>query len=334
MSIFRKAASGVHSSILGESPEQKEGYLSRTELIDRIYKEFVQRQKLNTTKYGLLFPTNFMVYLSKSDYDLWNETFPYTVKEVVNRFNEVIRKLTRRKYKDYVPHAQFWQFQFSAFPEGGVIFHDGASERGLEPGEVLIMTKIHPDMDLDEVNSMLDGEDRVVTTLHMKNSQTVSQLAINKAALRQVDIRSKDRFRVKFAKFGKMQEVPVNEEDSSPASHSAAARLVVLDGAKFLSASGKDATTYLMSSKIIYIAGKASSETYGGYPVARLDTDAIGTPHLQLRYLQGDEFQVAAWGKTVAAEKPVEPDGQHWQTLRFDEQLLLNGEIAIEIKRP
>ena len=144
----------LHRVILGEKASPEKGSLSRTALNDRIYSEFISRQKRVSTSDGLLFPTNFVIYLSQNDYEVWNETFPYTVKEVVDRFNVAIRQMTRKKYKNYVPHSQFWQFQFSAFPEGGLVLRDGEPETGLEDGDVLIVSKLHPDRELNELWSL------------------------------------------------------------------------------------------------------------------------------------------------------------------------------------
>lgn len=303
----------------GSEAGSTSAFLTRKELHEKIHEHFIQRMEEESTEEGLLFPTDFVIYLSPEDYQRREETFPYSVKEIVNRFNKIIKEKKSSKYHDYIAHAEFWQFQFASFPEDGFMNYEGCEYTSLAPKDVLILSKIHPAKELNEIGDVSGGNERVVTTLHAKNSLNVVKFAINKNALKEVDMRSKDKFRVNFKNFEQIKDEPKS------AASSVRAVLKMMDGPGFM-LSGGLSNKCPLTSDMIRIAGRSSTDTMGGIPVVRIDAEDVLNPHMTLKYDEGlGTYLVAAYGDVLIEESRVSPDGRHWKQLRDGDQILLNG---------
>ena len=95
----------------GFGTRDEEGALSRKLRVEKVFAAFKHQLEEETTDFQLLFPASFTIYLSASDFDKRKSGFPFTVKELVNRFNREIRRRMRSGHADYVAHSQFWFFK-------------------------------------------------------------------------------------------------------------------------------------------------------------------------------------------------------------------------------
>lgn len=297
--------------------------LTRQELQDKIVCHFESRMAEESTMDDVLFPTNFMIFLSKPDYEKRKETFPITVKQLVNK---VLKRLIDKALKndpEYQPHAEYWQFQFLVFPEDGFIENDGEKKYGLEPKEVLIQSTIFPPKDPDNSSLLNDEVEHVVTTIHTKDSLSMSNLAINYEALKGVDILAADKFRIPYGKH--LTNNPVNEKETNSLTTNAKCILKIISGSKFTTGS----STYLMTTDNLIISGPGNDSMIGGVPVAHIDDKSVASRQVTIKK-EKNQYMLYARGDVVVEETIVKPDGNTAIILDNRNQILINGEIAIE----
>ena len=297
--------------------------LTRQELQDKIVSHFESRLAEESTTDDVLFPTNFIVFLSKTDYEMRKETFPFAVKQLVNKdFKSLIDKALKND-PDYQPHSQYWQFQFLVFPEDGYIENQGERKFGLESKEVLIQSTIFPPKDSDRSSPYGEEVEHVVTTIHTKDSLSMSNLAINLDALKGVDILAADKFRVPYGKH--LTDVPKSGRLAALPSNNAKCTLKIISGGKFTSGD----TIFYMTTDNLYISGPGSDVMSGGIPIAHIDDKSVSARQVTIKK-EGTQYNLYARGDVVVEEIIVDPTGTSPIVLASGNQILLNGEIAID----
>lgn len=300
-------------------------YLTRQELHDRIVAHFESRLAEESTTDDVLFPTNFMIFLSKQDYEMRRETFAITVKQLVNKtFKRIVDKAVSG-VPDFQPHSEYWQFQFLVFPEDGFVDDRGGERKfGLAPKEVLIQSTIFPPKDPDK-NNVNDAAEHVVTTIHTKDSLSMNSLAINFDALNGVEILSADKFRVPYGKH--LSEAPKSAKEAAAPINNAKCTLKIISGGRFTDGN----PTYYMTSDNLYISGPAGDSLIGGIPVAHIDDNSVSARQVTIKK-EGSHYELFARGDVVVEETIVNPDGSTPIILGSGNQILINGEIAIEFR--
>lgn len=298
--------------------------LTRQELQDKIVNHFESRLAEESTTDDVLFPTNFMIFLSKKDYEMRRETFAITVKHLVNKTFKRIIDRAIIGVPDFQPHSEYWQFQFLVFPEDGFVENRGEKKYGLEPKDVLIQSTIFPPKDSGKRAADEEAE-HVVTTIHTKDSLSISNLAINFDALKGVEVLAADKFRVPYGKH--LIEAPKSEKDASAPVNNAKCTLKIISGSSFTSGS----STYYMTSDNLIISGPTGDSMIGGVPVAHIDDKSVSARQVTIKK-EGSQYKLYARGDVVVEETIVEPDGVSPVVLENGNQILINGEIAIDFK--
>lgn len=314
--------------IIPDKQNAEEGgrILTKQQFQDQIVRHFTFRLKEESTTEGVLFPTSFMVFLSPEDYNVRKETFASTVQQLVNKSFRRILDTALKADPDYTPHSEYWQFQFLVFPDNGFLVDRGQKYTGLEPGKVLIQSTIYPLKDFSERGSMNDdGAPRVVTTIHTKDSLSMNDLAINFDSLKGVEALAADKFRVPYGK--KLTEEPKSLKEMASPENSAKCSLHIISGSTF--STGR--TTFHMTTDNLYISGPSGEDNIGGIPVAHLNDKSVVARHVLIKK-QGDSYNLFARGEVLVEEVEVKPDGNAAIPLADGNQILINGEIAIEFK--
>ena len=333
--------------LLGKDEEEHTTLLSRQELLDRIFNHFLVRMEQETTTEGLLFPTSYVIYLNEVDYANNAETFAYTVKEAAGRMVREVEK-RRQKYRNYQPHARYWQFQFVQFGDDNVLPGIDGMVEHLGPKELFVVSTIHPEPEAQEGGM----QEHVVGTMHVKDSLSLSRMNINMCALRGVDIRSKDCFRVPLelqgmqgrpttasplrgnqfgkpmgAEQGNQWGTPICAGQGNQLGTPICAELRVSESA-FLSGQTRS-TVYRLTSLRMQASGRSDMENRGDVQVARLDNDRVLNPHVELEHLPHERlFRLRAWGD-VRLNEVVLRRGV-WVPLPNHSAILINGEIQLD----
>ena len=324
MGLFNSSKAGFGTRAEAEG-------LTRGLLVDLIYREFVRQLESETTEDQMLFPASYTIYLSSTDFEKRKSGFPFTVKELVNRFNKEIRRRKRAKYPDYVAHSQFWFFKFCAFPEGGLVVVDGKAHESLPEGKVLIQCQLIPEKDIKDLNlpSSTSGK-RVVTTI-VNPAPMVNTSAINPQAIKGVTTKPGYAYVVEFANFEDVSNDSFSEP-VKPVLTGPVGKLEVLDGPGFLMADGSEATTVNISSKEFYICGKNDAASIGGITVLRLNTDEVVSTHVMVRCEPSGTFKVKANGPAIAGGIRLKPGSGESAEIRRGDQIIIGDDIVIEVR--
>lgn len=301
--------------------------LTRQGLLDAIKSHFDRRLREETTDEGLLFATSFYIYLNEEDYKAREQSLAYTVKDAVNKFNRTIAE-RRKQYADYKPHAQYWQFQFVPVAAGTIVSGMQETIEEIPPGGVVILSSIHPTVNHGPRGG--SGGERIVATVHTKDSMTMSNLAINPSALSGIDIRAKDRFQVPFNDFRLLNADPLSEEDSRDTTQHSRAVLKI-EPSYFLIEGVRHSTIHMMSD-YLQISGRGGlSDTSGGIVVARVDSDTVMDRQVLLHYRpELKKLFMIAQGHVMLNECRVTPGVE--QEVYNQSRILINGEIQITVQ--
>ena len=316
----------------GKKSRSVSGGLTRSALADLIFDEFKQKMAEETSEFQLLFPASFTIYLSPSDFEQRKSGFPFTVKELVNRFNREIRKQMAAGHSDYIAHSKYWFFKFNCFPEEASLFLDGREITSLPPGEVLIQSDLVPEGE-DSVSKSPAGG-RVVKTV-VDNNPVIPTGAINNKAVMGVTAKPGYTYIVGFENFEDLTNETFSEESAKPKAPEKPAsfgRLSVRLGPPFL-VDGRRVTDFEVTVPELYISGIHDATSIGGIHVLHLATDEVVSTHVLLTALAPGHFQVKAKGLVWASGVQLDASSEGTAEVRSGGQLILgDGLVVIDIK--
>ena len=310
------------------------GGLSRKNLVEKVFAEFKRQLEQETTDLQLLFPASFTIYLSATDFDKRKSGFPFTVKELVNRFNREIRRRMRSGHSDYVAHSQFWYFKFNCFQEGGLVVVDGKSLESLAEGDVLIQCDLVPNQDVKMPPKDPSGR-RVVSTI-VDKAPVVQTTAINLQAVKGVTAKPGYTYIVEFANFEDLTS-EVFSEAPAPARKKEApktyGRLEVLDGPAFI-VDGREVSEFEVTVPDLYLSGVNDTSVIGGIPVLRVNSDEVVSTHVHLHADAPGVFKVRANGPVWACGIHLDASSKESADLRPGDQLIIgDGIVVIQVKK-
>ena len=246
-----------------------------------------------------------------------------TDRELVNKVlkRAIDRALIKKNISDYKHPSEYWQFQFLIFPEDGYIENQGEKKFGLESKEVMIQSTIYPPKDSDNRNVLQEAE-HFVTTIHTKDSLSMSNLAVNYEALVGVDILAADKFRVPYGKH--LSDLPKNEREVASSASNAKCTLKIISGGHFTTGH----SSFYMTTDNLIISGPGDDAMIGGIPIAHIEDATVNSRHVTIK-TEGTQYIFYARGEVIVEEKLVKPDGVSSIVLDSGNQILINGEIAI-----
>lgn len=320
-----------NSSKAGFGSRKEVAGLTRGRLVDRIFQEFGLQLEAETTPDQLLFPASFTIYLSASDFENRKSGFPFTVKELVNRFNKEIRKRKRSGYPDYVAHSQFWFFKFNCFPEGGQVIVNGRAVETLPEGEVLIQCQLIPEKDIEDLHLPPSSSGRRVVTTVVNTTPVIQTNAINPQSVKGVTTKPGYAYVVEFADFTDVSDSSFSEGPVKTAAPASYGRLEVLDGPGFL-VNGKVISVVDIPCADLYLCGKNDATSINGIQVLHLNTDEVVSTHVCLHAIAPGRFQVRANGPARAGGIRLNPQTNESVEIQRGDQIIIADEIVIEVK--
>ena len=317
--VLSKAGFGSH---------EEAGEVTRKALVEKIFTEFKRHLEEETTEFQLLFPASYTVYLSAADFEKRKSGFPFTVKELVNRFNREIRRRMRSGHADYVAHSQFWFFKFNCFPEGGLVVVDGKTVESLPEGKILVQCQLVPDKDVSLPARDPSGR-RMVSTV-VDDRPIAPTTAINPQAVKGITTKPGYTYVVEFANFEDLTSEEFTEV--APAKKKEVlesyGRLVVIDGPSFL-VEGRAVSEYEVTVPDLYLCGKNDTSPIGGIPVLRMDSDEVVSTHVLLHADAPGVFRVRANGPVWACGIHLDATSRESAEIRSGNQLILGDGIAV-----
>ena len=296
-----------------------------TEITNQILlKELVEHfeQSMDKLSVGkrILYPMSFNILMHPDDYEMTKESFPFLLPEVISEFYASIKK-KKRSYPDganFAPPATFWFFQFS----GCRIVADNGTDKLIERGKI-ITTGSLTTFDIQKAQGgNLVSEANVHLSVKCQNSN-VNANNINMQALLGMDIISEGTFRFNF-------DMSLNESSETIKSSDTSQ----IRGLATLKWSEQYSTKiYTMIDNYIDISGKEEKRNTSN--ICRIDSDAVGVSHVQIRYNPNDRtFEIAAFGKTRlnTRELTISSGGNPvWCNLpKTNSKIFINDTINVE----
>ena len=317
--LIDKVASTFKNKLLGKGEDKREKS-KRQKVVDRIYGEFLRTQKDNTTDESLLFNTCFHIYVKDEDFRKQEQTFSFTARDVMKKINRKIMEL-KKYYPDFVPHSNYWQFQFAPLDADGKLdssLFNQDQEQDLGQDGMPIISTLYPLTDVQHHND----NQRVVATVHSKDSVTIKDWDVNLDVLREMEVRGRCLFRFKFTLDGSTEQMDANEKTNSNLQTVATLKA---EGGTFLG----NKKMYAMTSDKLFIYGRVGEPDTSGKEIARLDSDEVLSPHVIIRRTRQGGFEVQAKGDTVLNEVSLPHLLDVWKPLPNNSALLLNGVIQL-----
>ena len=180
------------------------------------------------------------------------------------------------------------------------------------------------------VTDISDVRNRTVTTVHSKDSISGKDWAINKDALGNVSMLSKDRFTVPFNNFRKLKQAPQNDFMTNDPINNANAVLQII-GAHFIKNDSKSDTFHITENHIL-ISGPDGEQTYGGLNVAHIDNSNVKFNHMQIRRNSDSNlYSIRFLAPVMLNEVAYEADRSLWLPLP-DNSCISIAEFDIKFK--
>ncbi|WP_347296670.1 hypothetical protein [Ileibacterium valens] len=216
---------------------------SRQDLSDCIFGVFEKSLKQQTTREGLLFDTNYIVYLQDEIYDNQQDSFAHTAREVVNRCHNLLRKIAP-SYPAYKPHSRCWKFRFIKVTEDVDL---GRNNKKLKNEHIVIVSSLHVEKRKAPLGKR--NSEACVKTV-MTTKKTVEERKIDYIDLDGLTVLDKDSFEIKLDKFEKVVEMPVSDFDRTDTDYIAHA-IIKLKNCNFTD----DSEFFYMTKESLYIVG-------------------------------------------------------------------------------
>lgn len=223
------------------SGEPKE--FSRQDLSDCIYKVFSESLRRQTTKEGLLFDTNYVVYLPSQIYDGLEASFAHTAKEVANRFHKTLQSIVP-SYPNYKPHSRCWKIRFVNATEDVDL---GKYNEELKSNKILILSSLY--VEKRRGQTIKKGKDTCVLTV-LTSKKKVEDSQVDSIAIEGLTVLDKASFEIKMNNFEKVTDLPVSDSDKTENDYVARAILKLKKG-NFTD----DSEFFYMTKESLYVVG-------------------------------------------------------------------------------
>jgi len=313
----------------GEPPEPPEpGYgetISNQKLIDQVLIIYKKRFKQEATRHTMLFPSCFRIYLHPLDFEYRKDAFNVIARDMANEFNAFNRG-KKHEYKNCIPHATDWLFQFIEFKEGTIV--EGIDS--IQVGDLHVVATLYS-QDFSKNKENISNEGRAVMTRMPKKS--VNPQYLNNANLKAflgMDMQDRNRFKIRITEdYEDITFIPKSEDKTQMYESDVLAYLIC--DKNFTD----DSFQYKITERFVEISGKNDSRKGTQYRyVAKVDyplPDSI----VHIKFENG-RFFLAAFGK-VRLNQMLVPQSKggdlHWEVLSDNSKMLINDEVSIEFNK-
>ena len=328
MKLFKNIKNSFDVNVTpAEDSEPKE--LTRGALANKIFAKFMTKMGEETDEYQLLFPSSFTIYLTTPDFNRRKSGFPFTVKELVNRFNKAVLEEKKTNHPDYVAHSKFWFFKFTCFPDEGSVNLDGRIVTSLAEGDVLVQCDLVPE---DEAEVSKQSAGRRVTTV-VNETPVIPTGAINTKAVKGVTTKPGYTYIVEFADFEDLTnetfaEDTVKDDGKAPEKPAFFGCLKVLYGEPFL-VDGRRVNEFDVATPELYISGIHDATSISGIPVLHLATDEVVSTHVHLTVVSPGVFKLQANGPVWASGVQLDASSTETVEVRPGSKIVIGDEISV-----
>lgn len=266
---------------------------SRQDLSDCIYAVFEKSLKRQTTKEGLLFDTNYIIYLPAAIFQLQQESFAHTAREVVNRFHDLLRKIAP-SYPSYKPHSRCWKFRFIEVTEDVDL---GKDNNALKNDNVVIISTLY--VEKKKASTIKKGKEACVMTV-LTTKKRIEDSHTDYISLEGLTVLDKNSFEIKMDKFERIEETPVSDYDKSENDYIARA-IIKLKTGNFTD----DSEFFYMTKESLYIVGVKydTSNLTSNNEIAVIEDDSLPKDFfIQIEAQKDSKFTICGNSDTLLNE--------------------------------
>lgn len=311
-------------------------------VIKRIVAHFDDEMENESTDGGLLFHTSFEVYVRPQFYSRISQSFPFTVRECVNKFQDKILA-KKKKYPDYRPHTRYWEIQLVKW--GNDLEIEGVSKEMLGDNPILVRSRLAPsDPNRNKkkgggADESAVGEDSgFVGTMYSPKSVGGNPCDIDLSVLKGLTQLSNDKYWVKFNLDERVTDEPQSEAATGvPIDISAApitksvtpcsALVKILDGEFMINS--RTYKVHKMQHSRLTVSGKNGPESPDN---ARINSDRLPSPAIEINYdATTGLFTLRAFCDVKLSQKKV-PQGAV-VNLPHNSRIMINGEYELEFTK-
>lgn len=228
------------NNLFSGEPEE----FSRQDLSDCIYKVFSDSLRKQTTKEGLLFDTNYIVYLPEQVFESLEASFAHTAREVVNRFHHTLRSVAP-SYPNYKPHSRCWKIRFIKATEDVDL---GKYNEELKSNKILILSSLY--VEKRRVQAPKKGKELCVMTV-TTTRRKIEDSRTDTIAIDGLTVLDRSSFEIKMNDFEQVTELPKSDCDRQDANDYVARAIVKLKSGNFTD----DSEFFYMTKESLYIVG-------------------------------------------------------------------------------
>ena len=316
--LFGKTAEGEREEISGNRKP-----LTNQELEDKVFEVYKKRFYEESTKFSMVYPTCFRIFLHSDDFKARQDAFPIVARDLQKYFCRHNRENTSR-YEEHKPNSPDWLFQFVEYKEGNRV----DDTETVEMGEVYTIATLYSQKFSKEVSN-IGNESGVTLTKIPKNSFNTQKLNnINLNAFLEMEMEDGNRYRIKINENYEEVKFTPKSEDKAQINESEAIAYLLCDK-NFIDGQSKG-KKYNITSNYLFLSGR--NDTRQGVQYIKIDYN-LPDDIVQIKNENGT-FHIAAFGKVRlnGGLLPKSEGAPTWQPLADNSKMLINDEVAVEFK--
>jgi hypothetical protein len=297
--------------------------LTSQDLEDKVFEVYKKRFIEESTRFSMVYPTCFRIYLHSVDFKARQDAFPIVARDLQKYFCRYNRENMSR-YEENKPNSPVWLFQFVEFKEGTMI----DDTESVEMGEVYTISTLYSQKFSKEVGNIAN-ESGVALTKNPKNSLNTQDVNnVNIDVFLGMEMEDGYRYRIKINEaYEEIKSVPKSENKTQVYESEAIAYM--LCDKKFITGQYKG-NKYNITTHYLFLSGR--SDTRQGVQYAKVDYH-LPDDIVQIKDENG-AFYIAAFGK-VRLNGGLLPKSEgvpSWRPLVNNSKMLINDEVSIEFK--
>lgn len=323
---YKDALGGKTTEADFEDNEGKQDPLTNQELIDKVFEVYKTRFKEESTRFSMIYPTCFRIYLHHVDFKARQDAFNIISRDLQIEFC-AFNRAEMSKYKHNLPISTDWLFQFIEFQDGLIV----EEVTNMKMGEVNIIATLYSN-DFSKNKDNISNEGNVLMTKQAKNTTNPQKLNnVNTKAFLGMDMLDGNRYRIKILEnYEETTSIPISDDKVQNFEKINIATLIC--DKKFVSGK-KTGNKYSIMDNYVEISG--INDTRIGSQYIKIDSNLLTNSFVHIKY-ENNRFWLAAFGKVRlnGMEVKISKGGDlHWETLIDNSRLMINDQISIEFKK-
>lgn len=298
-------------------------------IIDELIYAFEESVKRSSTERSLMFHAAYVVYVPKNCYDEILFAFGVITKEAAGIFQEKLNQILKRnKNLNFSPIYNFWDFDIIALDKGGMDtpFNPDSVVTYEELEEKFIAVRSFPiPKDIDKCNSMslTEDDDEIRTNKSQPNSKYERCQKLGDSV----------KLGLKENGSGYRYLINLNGSDLTTDNNTVTSKVLAVlriedDNVSFVGNLSETYKRINIKHTRIFIGGSSASTMYQGTPMYRLNSEAVLSPHFEIKKDADDVFYIRPFGDVTQGQ--IHLTKNEWARLsNKNASIIIDGNIEL-----